>query len=336
MADHSNDTFHHVRDAIQFELPGFISPTGHSPALPSFDLLGHHFQVTKFMVLQVVAGLLTLLIFWGLARHVRSGRPARGRFWNFWEMLAVAIRDEVARPAIGTGHHHEDISPGDGHEDSHQYGSDLHHDSTAHINELRHHGAHAEDGHGHGIGDTGAHPADKYLPYVWSCFFYVLFCNLLGALPWLGSATGHLSVTIALAVATLITVIRSGSEKLGPLGFWKALVPSMDLPGAIAYALKPMIWGIEFIGLLIKHGVLAVRLFANIMAGHTVIAVILGYIALAGSPSFPYPALYWVIMPASIFGQIGIGMLELFVAFLQAYVFAFLAALFIGAAVHPH
>ena len=81
---------------------------------------------------------------------------------------------------------------------------------------------------------------------------------------------------------------------------------------------------------------LAVRLFANIMAGHTVIAVILGYIAVSGSPDFPYPALYWLITPASVFGQIGIGMLELFVAFLQAYVFAFLAALFIGTAVHPH
>ena len=72
------------------------------------------------------------------------------------------------------------------------------------------------------------------------------------------------------------------------------------------------------------------------MAGHTVIAVILGYIAAAGAVDFPYPILYWLITPASVFGQIAIGMLELFVAFLQAYVFAFLAALFIGTAVHPH
>lgn len=320
MAEHAGDVFHHVRDATHFELPQFLG--GVSPELPRFVLMGHTYQLTKFMVLQVVAGLLTLAIFWGLSRHIRAGRPARGRFWNFWEMLAVAIRDDVARPAIGTGHHHEDISPGDGHNDiPHSHGTDLQHGATD---------------HGHGIEDTGLHPADKYLPYVWSCFFYVLFCNLLGAVPWLGSATGHLAVTIAFAVVTLIVVIKSGAEKLGFLGFWKALVPSMDLPGAMAYALKPMIWVIEFVGLIIKHGVLAVRLFANIMAGHTVIAVILGYIALAGAPEFPYPALFWLIMPASIFGQIGIGMLELFVAFLQAYVFAFLAALFIGAAVHPH
>jgi F-type H+-transporting ATPase subunit a len=92
------------------------------------------------------------------------------------------------------------------------------------------------------------------------------------------------------------------------------------------------------VGLIIKHGVLAVRLFANIMAGHTVIAVILGFIAQAAAPDVAaaYPWLFWVVTPASILGQIGVGLLELFVAFLQAYIFAFLSALFIGAAVHPH
>jgi len=85
------------------------------------------------------------------------------------------------------------------------------------------------------------------------------------------------------------------------------------------------------IGLFIKHGVLSVRLFANIMAGHTVIAVILGFIALA-SDSW----VFYLVTPASIVGQILIGGLELFVAFLQAYVFAFLSVLFIGAAIHKH
>ena len=323
MAEHGDDVFHHIRDATHFELPGFLG--GNTAELPKFDILGYDFQLTKFMVLQVVAGLLTLVIFWGLSRHIRTGRPARGRFWNFWEMLAVAIRDDVARPAIGTGHHHDDHAEHDSQDD---------HSIDSHGASLDGHAIAGE--HSHALADMGEHPADKYVPYVWSCFFYVLFCNLLGALPWLGSATGHLSVTVALAVATLFYVIRAGSDKLGFVGYWKALVPTMDLPGVMAYALKPMIWVIELVGLMIKHGVLAVRLFANIMAGHTVIAVILSYIALAAASDFPYPALYWLIMPASIFGQLGIGMLELFVAFLQAYVFAFLAALFIGAAVHPH
>ena len=323
-ADHSKDVFHHIRDSIHFELPGFLG--GATPDLPLINLGFHQLQITKFMVLQIVAGLLVLVIFSGLARHIRSGRPARGWFWNFWELLAVAIRDDVARPAIGTGHHHDDISPGDGHDAQHADGSDLQHEG----------GYLSSPAQGHGIEDTGSHPADKYLPFVWSCFFFVLFCNLLGAVPWLGSATGHIAVTGALAVVTMVYVIKSGSEKLGPAGFWKSLVPSMDLPGVMGLILKPMIWVIEFFGLLIKHGVLAVRLFANIMAGHTVIAVILGYIAVAGASDFPYPILYWVITPASVLGQVGIGMLELFVAFLQAYVFAFLAALFIGTAVHPH
>jgi F-type H+-transporting ATPase subunit a len=317
-ADHSKDVFHHIRDSIHFELPGFLG--GATPDLPLINLGFYQFQITKFMVLQVVAGLLVLVIFSGLARHIRSGRPARGRFWNFWELLAVAIRDDVARPAIGTGHHHDEHD----------------HDPEHHAYEKEGYPALADDDlheHNHGLGSTGTHPADKYLPYVWSCFFYVLFCNLLGALPWLGSATGHIAVTGALALVTMVFVIISGSQKLGVGGFWASLVPSMDLPGVMGLFLKPGIWVIEFFGLLIKHGVLAVRLFANIMAGHTVIAVILSYIAVA---STDLPGLYWLITPASVVGQIGIGMLELFVAFLQAYVFAFLASLFIGAAVHPH
>ena len=96
------------------------------------------------------------------------------------------------------------------------------------------------------------------------------------------------------------------------------------------YFLVPMIWVIELVGLLIRHSVLAVRLFANMMAGHTVIAVILGFIAAADG------WLFYVVTPASILGQVAIGMLELFVAFLQAYIFAFLATLFIGMAVHQH
>lgn len=332
MAGHSDDVFHHVRDSTSFELP-----FGNHIDLPSIDLGFFQFHLTKFMVLQVVAGLLALLIFSGLARHIRTGRPARGWFWNFWEMLAVAIRDDVARPAIGTGHHHTEHHDGEHHDPlpAGQHVSDSHYDPGANHNKEGYPKL-ADDQleeHNHGLGSTGTHPADKYLPFVWSCFFYVLFCNLLGAFPWLGSATGEINVTGALALVTFGFVIMAGSEKLGAAGFWKSLVPSMDLPGVMGFILKPGIWVIEFMGLFIKHGVLAVRLFANIMAGHTVIAVILGYIAVAATD---LPSLYWLITPASVLGQIGIGMLELFVAFLQAYVFAFLAALFIGTAVHPH
>ena len=129
---------------------------------------------------------------------------------------------------------------------------------------------------------------------------------------------------------TFVHVVFYGSQQSGIVGFWKSLVPGMDLPPLIAVVLLPVIWLIEAGGLLIKHGVLAVRLFANIMAGHTVLGVFLGFIALANGP------LWGIVMPASIFGQVAIGMLELFVAFLQAYVFSLLASLFISAAVNPH
>ena len=293
MASGHSDVFHHVRDFPYFELPAGVRVD-----LPEVAGL----QLTKFMVLQVVAFVAALLIFRGLARRVEGGTPVSGRWWNFWETLALFIRDEVVRPTIGDGHHDH----GDEHDD---------------------------DGHAHHAEPvaTGAHPADKYLPFAWSCFFYVLFCNLLGAVPWMGSATGEINVTAALAVVAFGATLCYGTREMGVVGFWANQAPGLDLPIALKVVLVPMIWVIEVIGLFIKHGVLCVRLFANIMAGHTVIAVILGFIAAAA-----HSWLWYMVAPASVLGQIGIGLLELFVAFLQAYVFAFLAILFIGAGIHEH
>ena len=122
-------------------------------------------------------------------------------------------------------------------------------------------------------------------------------------------------------------------KELGVVGFWKAQVPHMDLPGPIAVALIPLIFVIEILGLFIKHGVLAVRLLANMMAGHVVLAVIVAFIGATASAG----AVIWGgVTLTSVLGATAISMLELFVAFLQAYIFTFLSALFIGAAVHPH
>ena len=88
---------------------------------------------------------------------------------------------------------------------------------------------------------------------------------------------------------------------------------------------------IEVAGLLIRHIVLAVRLFANMFAGHVVLAVILGFILMARGSSLFVP-----VMASSVIGVILLSLLEMFVAFLQAYIFTFLSALFIGSAVHPH
>jgi len=177
----------------------------------------------------------------------------------------------------------------------------------------------------------GGHGADAFLPYLWTAFFFILFNNLLGLIPGMASATGNINVTAVLALMTLGTVILAGSRELGPAGFWVGIVPHMDVPPVIKVPLWGLMFVIEVAGLLIRHVVLAVRLFANMFAGHVVLAVILGFILMAWNSN-----LFYLVMPSSIIGVILLSLLELFVAFLQAYIFTFLSALFIGSAVHPH
>jgi F-type H+-transporting ATPase subunit a len=259
----------HVADTDKFEFPGgWID-------LPK--VFG--FQLTRFMVLELVAALLMLLIFVPLARRIATGSPPRGVLWNLFEAVLLFLRDEVARPAIG------------------------HHD------------------------------ADRFVPFVWNIFFFVLFCNLLGIVPWAGSPTGALTVTVALAAVTFCVVVGTGIAKFGAIGYLKSLVPPMDVPGPLRFALLPMIFGIELVGLLIRHAVLAVRLLANMFAGHLVLAVIVSFITMAGNAA---NVLWLGITVGSVLGAAALTLLELFVAFLQAYIFAFLSAIFIGMAVHPH
>jgi len=310
MAEHGNDPFHHVRDASYFELPQFLGGELHLPSIPLF---GYEFQLTKFMVLQVVAGLITLVIFRGLAKNIAGGQPPRGAWNNFWEMVAMYIRDNVVRPTLGAHHHPEEELAIEGEP----------------------HGVEQIHGHSHGQAHAEAkhsgHPGDRYLPFIWTCFFYILFCNLLGAVPWLGSPTGNINVTGMLALMAFGCTFIAGARELGAGGFWANLCPPLDAPPWMKFVLVPMMYIIETVGLFIKHGVLAVRLFANIMGGHTVIGVMLGFIGLVADTG-----LWYLVTPASILGQVGIGLLELFVAFLQAYVFAFLATIFIAMGSHPH
>lgn len=186
------------------------------------------------------------------------------------------------------------------------------------------------------IRDQVAHPAighgaERYLPFLWTAFFFVLICNLFGLLPWAGSPTASLSVTGALAISAFFVTLATGMAKFGVIGFWKAQVPHLDLPPLLAVFLIPMIFVIEVIGIFIKHGVLAIRLLANMMAGHLVLAVILAFIGATASS-----ILFWGVTPVSIGSIVALSLLELLVAFIQAYVFTFLSALFIGMAAHPH
>jgi F-type H+-transporting ATPase subunit a len=264
-----NEAGGHVKDAISVHLP-----FGQHFDLP--QIFG--FQLTKFMVLELLVAILMLLIFIPLARRIATGQPVRGYFGNLLEAMLLFLRDEVARPAIG------------------------HHD------------------------------ADRFLPFIWTIFFFVLFCNLTGIIPWAGSPTGSILVTATLALMTFLMVIGAGMGRYGLVGFWTGLVPHMELPLVLAILLKPMLFVIEVVGLLIKHVVLAVRLLANMFAGHLVLAVIVGFIAAAA-----HTTVLWLgVTIGSVLGATALNMLELFVAFLQAYIFAFLSALFIGMAVHQH
>lgn len=297
---HSHDPLSHVVDHDTLEIP----VVGTEIPLP--NVLG--VQVTRFMVMELLAALLMIAILIPVARRVAAQRVTKGRFWNIFESILLFIRDGIARPTIDIGH--------DEHDEAHAHPEQTH---AAHPDS---HGHHAQAQHGR--------TSDAFLPFLWTLFFFVLFCNLLGMIPGGASATGNISVTATLAFITLCAVITAGVRASGPVGFWKSLVPKMDVPGV----LKPLLWGLMFVievsGLLIKHVVLSVRLFANMLAGHIVIAVILSFVAMAAG------VLTYIVTPASLVGAVGISMLELFVAFLQAYIFTFLASLFIGTAAHPH
>jgi F-type H+-transporting ATPase subunit a len=178
----------------------------------------------------------------------------------------------------------------------------------------------------------GDHDADQFVPLLWTIFFFILTCNLFGMLPWLGAPTGAFGTTFALACVTFAAVLGAGMKKFGVVGFWTNQVPHMDLPVLLS-PLKLMIFAIEFVGLFIKHAVLAVRLLANMVAGHLVLLGIMGIIVGSAEAS---NGMWMTAAVVSVLGSTLFSCLELFVAFLQAYVFTFLSALFISAAVHHH
>jgi len=178
------------------------------------------------------------------------------------------------------------------------------------------------------------HGADKFVPLIWTIFLFVLGCNLFGMLPWAGAPTGAFAVTLSLALVTLVTGWCFGILKFGPSGVvFGQLVPQFDLPIYMAIILVPMIYIIEVAGTLIKHGVLGVRLLANMVAGHV---VLLGIMGLAFSLEGAMSSSWGLTAVIAVVCSTLFSCLELFVAFLQAYIFAFLSALFIGAATHKH
>lgn len=180
----------------------------------------------------------------------------------------------------------------------------------------------------------GKADADKFVPLLWTIFLFILGCNLMGMIPFVGAPTASFSVTLPLAGVIFLWGLWNGTKRFGVIGFWGNQVPTLDIPIFIKVIIWPLLFVIEVLGLFIKHAVLAVRLLANMVAGHLVLLAIMGIaVAAAGSGM---TASWGIAAVISVLGSILISCLELFVAFLQAYVFTFLSAMFIGQAVHHH
>ncbi len=176
------------------------------------------------------------------------------------------------------------------------------------------------------------HHTDHYVPFLWTIFLFVLACNLLGMFPFLGSPTASFPMTATLALITFGYIHFSGVRENGVQGHLQSFAPHLDMPAALRIPILCLLWPIEFMGLIIKCFVLSVRLFANMFAGHMVLATILIFIYQARNFD---PALFWTVTFGSVFGATALSMLELFVAFLQAFIFTFLTALFLGSTIHP-
>ena len=171
------------------------------------------------------------------------------------------------------------------------------------------------------------HHGEGYAPYLLTLFFFILAMNLLGLLPWGATATGNIAVTAALAVMAFLVIEVTGMRTLGPKGYLKTIfyLPP-GLPGGIGgtilkVVLLAVMTPIELIGKLAKPFALAVRLFANMTSGHVLVLALIGLTFLFQS--------YAVGLGASVLAT-GVMMLELFVAFLQAFVFTLLTSVFIG------
>ncbi len=232
--------------------------------------------LTKFIILELIAGGLIAFFYIRLARRVRDGNPPHGWWWNSLEVLLTFIRNEVAKPCIGE------------------------------------------------------HDADRYVPFLWTMFLFILVNNLLGLIPFMGSATGSFWVTSGLALCAAGVIHGAAVFKHGPVHYVKSFYPHIDAPGGALIGL--FIAGIEVMGHGIKAFVLAVRLYANIFAGHTVLAVILSFVVMAKNAPF---YLFWPIGIGSTLFIVALSFLELFIAFLQAYVFVFLTSIFLGMTLHP-
>jgi len=158
----------------------------------------------------------------------------------------------------------------------------------------------------------------KFMPFLLTVFFFIWITNMLGLLPGAANVTGNIAVTVSLGLFTMALIIVNGNKDYWKHVFWMPGIPTF---------VKPILAIVEIMGLIIKPVALMIRLFANITAGHIIILSLLGLIFILENAGVA-----GISVPFALF----ITVLELLVAFLQAFIFTILSALFIGMAVKEH
>ena len=288
-----------VSSSSGFDLSEVITHHLSDAVLWHLEWMGYDISITKRVVMMWLVTFFLLLIFVPVARKI-SKNPYKkpSRFQSLVEVLVSFVRNDICKASLG----------------SH---------------------------------------SRPYEPFLLNIFFFILFCNLIGLIPSIGeilqvsgetlgllhhevgghttpflvklwpgiTSTGDISVTAPLSIFVLLVILITGFAFQG-IAYIKNIVPA-GVPAPIAFIL----WPIELIGLIIKPSALALRLLANMTAGHIIILILM---------SFIFQSKSYLVAPISVVASAAIYLLEIFVAFLQAYIFTFLASLFISEAQHRH
>lgn len=173
----------------------------------------------------------------------------------------------------------------------------------------------------------GEHTGKAFLPFFMGIFFFLVFMNVGGLVPFTATPTAAIAVTFALAFIILLVMVVGGMMAQGPIAYFKHLVPE------VPWWLWPLMFVVEIIGVIAKPFALMVRLFANMSGGHMVVLSFVGLIFLANA--LAGATVGWTVMPFAVGFGVFIMIIEAFVALLQAYVFTYLAILFVGGSLHP-
>ncbi len=253
-----------LRDAIDHHEHLYAKPK------PAQGTLVLDLSITRHLVFGVLAALIVVAIFLGLARRYRrpEDRVAapRGIFQNMFEALVIFVRDEIAKPCVGPRYR-------------------------------------------------------EFLPFLLTAFMFILCANLMGLAPYLGAATSNVAVTFTLAAFTFVAGQRKGTK-----AYWMHLFWPPGVPLGVKFILAP----IELVSLIAKHFALALRLFANMMSGSLLILSLIGIIftinVLFGSLAAA------LVAPVGVAFTLFITFIKIAVAFIHAFVFTLLSAIFFGMA----